>query len=85
MGRAFVGGVGVTGGTVHRGEGGSAEHDAVGLRAAVRAGAGFITGAHGAQDGEVAAAFAEVFIGWHDGFPVAVPAAWRVAAGGGYG
>ncbi len=75
MGRAFVGGVGAAGGDVHRGERGRAEHDAVGRRAAVRAGAGFVAGAHGAQGGEVAAVFAEVFVGRHGGLPVAVPAA----------
>ena len=85
MGRAFVGGVGAAGGDVHRGERGRAEHDAVGLRAAVGAGAGFVAGAHGAQGGEVAAVFAEIFVGRHGGLPVTVPAAQGAAAGGGYG
>lgn len=83
IGRAFVGGVGAAGGAVHRGQRRGAEHDAVGLGAAVGAGAGFVAGAHGAQGGEVAAVFAEVFVGRHGGLPVAVPAARGAAAGGG--
>ena len=78
----FVGGVGAAGGAVHRRQRGRAEHDAVGRRAAVRAGAGFVALAHGAQGGEVAAVFAEVFVGRHDVLPVAVPAARAAAAGG---
>jgi len=82
MGRAFVGRMRTAGSAVHRGERGRAEHDAVGLRAAVRTRAGFVARAHGAQGGEVAAVFAEVFVGRHGGLPVAVPAARAAAAGG---
>lgn len=82
VGCAFVGGVGAAGGAVHRGQRWGAEHDAVGRGAAVGAGAGIVAGAHGAQGGEVAAVFAEVFVGRHGGFPVAGPAARATAAGG---
>ena len=82
IGRAFVGGMGASCGAVHRCQCRCAEHDAVGRGAAVRAGAGFVAGAHGAQGGEVAAVFAEVFVGRHGGLPVAVPAARAAAAGG---
>ena len=83
IGCAFVGGVGAASGAVHRRQRRGAEHDAVGLGAAVGAGAGFVAGAHWAQGGEVAAVFAEVFVGRHGGLPVAVPAAQGATAGGG--